>query len=201
MSHPVAILLSGRGSNFLSLHGAMERGEIPARIVLVISNVADAAGLEKARSLRLPVMSIPHRLASSRVEHEARVLDAIRRSGAEWICLAGYMRILSASFVAQHPQRILNIHPSLLPSFPGLEAQRQAWEYGVRVTGCTVHLVDERMDHGPIVLQRSLQVHEDDSPESLSARILAEEHQAYPEALKRLLTKRWRVRGRRVEFG
>ncbi len=200
MSAKVAILLSGRGSNFLALHGAMERGEVPAEIVLVVSNVGEAAGLAKARSLRLPAVSFPHRIEGSREAHEAKVLQALRNAGAEWICLAGYMRLLSASFVAEFPRRILNIHPSLLPAFPGLEAQQQAVDWGVKVAGCTVHLVDEKLDHGPIVMQRTVRVHSDDNALSLSARILVEEHKAYPEALKRLLTERWRVEGRRVLF-
>ncbi len=200
MSARVAILLSGRGSNFLALHGAMERGELPARIAVVISNVAEAAGLEKARSLRLPTVAIPHKLEPSRRAHEAKVLDALRHAEAEWICLAGYMRRLSAAFVAEYPQRILNIHPSLLPAFPGLEAQQQAADWGVKVSGCTVHLVDEELDHGPIVVQRTVAVRDDDNAASLAARILVEEHKAYPEALKRLLTERWRVAGRRVLF-
>jgi len=198
---PVAILLSGRGSNFLALHGAMERGELPATIAVVVSNVPEAAGLEKARALRLPTVSLPHRLEPSRLAHEARVLEAIRHAGAEWVCLAGYMRILSASFVAQHRQRILNVHPSLLPAFPGVDAQRQAWEHGVKVAGCTVHIVDDHLDHGPIVLQRTVPAYDDDDPMALAGRILAEEHLAYPEALKRLLSRPWSVHGRRVEFG
>ncbi len=200
MTARVAILLSGRGSNFLALHGAMERGELPARIAVVISNVAEAAGVERARSLRLPTVAIPHKLEPSRRAHEARVLDALRHAEAEWICLAGYMRRLSPAFVAEYPQRILNIHPSLLPAFPGLEAQQQAVDWGVKVTGCTVHLVDEELDHGPIVVQRTVPVKDDDNAASLAARILVEEHKAYPEALRLLLTERWRVAGRRVVF-
>lgn len=196
----VAILLSGRGSNFLALHGAMERGEIPAHVVRVISNVPEAQGLARAQDLRLPVLSIPSRLEPSREAHEARVLAALDDARVDWICLAGYMRLLSATFVARYPQRILNIHPSLLPSFAGREPQRQAIEHGVRVSGCTVHLVDEGLDSGPIVLQRTVPVHDQDTPESLSARILAEEHVAYPEALAKLLTQRWRVDGRRLIF-
>ncbi len=200
MSAKVAILLSGRGSNFLALHGAMERGEVPAEIALVVSNVGEAAGLAKARSLRLPAVCFPHRIEESREAHEAKILQALRKAGAEWICLAGYMRLLSAAFVAEFPERILNIHPSLLPAFPGLEAQQRAVEWGVKVAGCTVHLVDEHLDHGPIVMQRTVRVHSDDNALSLSARILVEEHKAYPEALKRLLTERWRIDGRRVLF-
>ncbi len=200
MSTRVAILLSGRGSNFLALHGAMSRGEIPAEVAVVISNVAEAPGLEKARSLRLPTVSIPHRLEPSRTAHEEKVLTALEHAQVEWICLAGYMRLLSAEFVGRFPQRILNIHPSLLPAFPGLGAQEQAVDWGVKVSGCTVHLVDEQLDHGPIVLQKAVPVRDDDNAISLSARILVEEHKAYPEALKRLLTERWRVAGRRVVF-
>jgi phosphoribosylglycinamide formyltransferase-1 len=196
----VAVLLSGRGSNFLALHGAMERGEVPAEIVLVVSNAAEAQGLERARSLRLPTVCIPHRLEPSREAHEAKILAALGHAGAEWVCLAGYMRLLSASFVARYPRRILNIHPSLLPAFPGLEAQSQAVQWGARVSGCTVHFVDEELDHGPIVVQHAVAIHDGDSSSSLSARILVEEHRAYPEALRRLLTERWRVRGRRVIF-
>lgn len=197
---PLAVLLSGRGSNFLAIYEAIERRELPARIALVVANEPGAAGLEKARALRLPAVAIPHRDEPSRAAHEAKVLEALRRAEVEWICLAGYMRLLSESFVAEYPRRILNIHPSLLPAFPGLEAQRQAFDYGVRVSGCTVHLVDEELDHGPIVAQRAVAVHDDDTAESLAARILAEEHKLYPEALKRLLTESWEVEGRRVRF-
>lgn len=196
----VAVLLSGRGSNFLALHGAMESGEVAAEIVRVISNNPDAAGLQKARDLRIPAIAIPNRLEPGREAHEAKVLAALADAGVDWICLAGYMRKLSTSFVAQHSQRILNVHPSLLPAFPGMEAQRQAFEWGVTVTGCTVHLVDETLDQGPIVVQRTVPVRGDDTVESLAARILAEEHKAYPEALQRLLTEPWEVAGRRVLF-
>jgi phosphoribosylglycinamide formyltransferase-1 len=195
---PIAVLLSGRGSNFLALHAAIERGDLPARIALVASNVEAAAGLARAEELGLPVKTIPHRATASRAEHENLVAEAIRASGAEWICLAGYMRLLSADFVRRFDRRILNIHPSLLPAFPGLDAQRQALAAGVRISGCTVHFVDEGLDSGPIVAQRAAPVLDDDTPESLAARILVEEHRAYPEALKRLLTERWAIVGRRV---
>ena len=196
----VAILLSGRGSNFLALHGAMERGDVPAEIGVVISNVAEAQGLEKARSLRLPTVCIPHKLEPSRRAHEEKVLSALEHAEAEWVCLAGYMRLLSAEFVDRYPQRILNIHPALLPAFPGLDAQQKAVDWGVKVSGCTVHLVDAELDHGPIVMQRAVPVHDDDNPISLSARILAEEHKIYPEALRRLISERWRIEGRRLVF-
>jgi phosphoribosylglycinamide formyltransferase-1 len=200
MSARVAILLSGRGSNFLALHGAMERRELEAEIVRVISNEPEAPGLQKARDLRLPALCLPHRIEPSRLQHEGRVLDALADAEVEWICLAGYMRVLSPSFIARYPARILNVHPSLLPAFPGREAQRQALEHGVKVSGCTVHLVDEGLDAGPIVVQRAVPVRDDDTVDSLSARILHEEHEAYPEALRRLLIEPWQVRGRRVVF-
>jgi len=201
MATPIAILLSGRGSNFLALHAAIERGEVPAEIVLVASNVASAAGLERARELGLETVSLPHGEATSREEHDRRVVEALRSAGAEWVCLAGYMRLLSPFFVRAFHQRILNIHPSLLPAFPGLDVHRQTLDYGVRVAGCTVHLVDEELDHGPIVVQRSVPVSDDDDEESLSGRILEQEHLAYPDALRRLLTQDWRLEGRRVVFG
>ncbi|HEY4563969.1 MAG TPA: phosphoribosylglycinamide formyltransferase [Thermoanaerobaculia bacterium] len=198
---PIAILLSGRGSNFLALHAAIERGEIPARIVLVLSNAAEAPGLAKARELGLPAVVIPHKGEPGRRAHEEKVIAALRESGAEWICLAGYMRLLSPDFVAAFRRRILNIHPSLLPAFPGLDAQEQALAHGVKVSGCTVHLVDEGLDSGPIVVQRTVPVLDGDTAATLSARILEAEHQAYPEALRRLLTEAWTIEGRRLTFG
>jgi phosphoribosylglycinamide formyltransferase-1 len=199
MVNPLAILLSGRGSNFLAIHAAIERGEVPAEIVLVVSNVADAPGLAKARELGLPALAIPHQGLPRRV-HEEKVVAALREAGAEWICLAGYMRLLSPAFVQAFPRRIVNIHPSLLPAFPGLDAQDQALAHGVKVSGCTVHLVDEGLDSGPIVVQRTVPVLDGDTPATLSARILEQEHRAYPEALRRLLTEPWRVEGRRLLF-
>lgn len=197
----VGVLLSGRGSNFLALHRAIAAGGIPAEIALVISNLPEAAGLARARELGLATAAIPHRGEPSREAHEEKVLAALAEAGVEWICLAGWMRLLSAGFVRRHPQRILNVHPSLLPAFPGLDAQRQAFEHGVRVAGCTVHLVDEGLDSGPIVVQRAVPVLDDDSAETLAARILEQEHRSYPEALRRLLIEPWRVVGRRLVFG
>ena len=165
------------------------------------SNLADAAGLAKARELGIPAVALPHRGEPSRQAHEAKVIAALRESGAEWVCLAGYMRLLSPDLVGSFRQRIVNIHPSLLPAFPGLDAQAQAIAHGVKVSGCTVHLVDEGLDSGPIVVQRTVPVLDGDTPETLAARILAEEHRAYPEALRRLLTEPWRVEGRRLAFG
>lgn len=201
MTARLGVLLSGRGSNFLAIHAAIERGEIPARIALVASNVADAPGLARARELGLPAVAIPHQGEPGRRAHEEKVVAALRRAGVEWVCLAGYMRLLSPDFVAAFPRRIVNIHPSLLPAFPGLDAQAQALAYGVKVSGCTVHLVDEGLDSGPIVAQRAVPVLDGDTARTLAARILEEEHQAYPETLRRLLTEPWRVEGRRLVFG
>ena len=198
---PIGVLLSGRGSNFLALQAAIERAELPARIAVVISNVADAPGLVRARELGLAARALPHGESASREAHDQRMLDALAEAGAEWVCLAGYMRLLSARFVAGYAPRILNIHPSLLPAFPGLHAQRQALAAGVRVAGCTVHLVDEGLDSGPIVVQRTVPVLDDDTEETLAARILVEEHRAYPEALRRLLVEPWAIEGRRLRFG
>lgn len=197
----VAVLLSGRGSNFLALQRAMEAGDVPARTTLVVSDVPEAAGLEHARRLGLAVASVPRSGEPNRLAHEAKVLAEIENAGADWICLAGYMRLLSPGFIARFPRRILNVHPSLLPAFPGLNAQQQAIQYGVGVAGCTVHLVNEELDGGPIVVQKSVLVERGDTVETLSARILAEEHRAYPEALRRLLTEPWSVSGRRLLFG
>ncbi|HEV7667165.1 MAG TPA: phosphoribosylglycinamide formyltransferase [Thermoanaerobaculia bacterium] len=196
----VGILLSGRGSNFLALHQAIERGEVPgAEIARVASNVPEAAGLVRAAELGLPTFALDHR-GLGRDAHETALLGALREANVEWVCLAGYMRRLSPLLVRAFPQRILNIHPSLLPAFPGLDAQRQALEYGVRLAGCTVHLVDEGLDSGPIVEQRAVPVKDGDTVETLSARILLEEHQAYAFALRRLLSEPWQVVGRRVHF-
>jgi phosphoribosylglycinamide formyltransferase 1 len=195
----IGVLLSGRGSNFLALQAAIERGELPARIVIVLSNIADAPGLAKARELGIPAEAIPHQ-GQPRVAQEAQVLDALRRAEVDWVCLAGYMRLLSPAFIAAFPRRILNIHPSLLPAFPGLDAQEQALAHGVKVSGCTVHLVDEGLDSGPIVVQRTVPVLDGDTLRTLAARILEQEHLAYPEALRRLLTEPWRIEGRRLIF-
>jgi phosphoribosylglycinamide formyltransferase-1 len=201
---PIAILLSGRGSNFVAIQQAIARGEIPAEIVLVASNVADAAGLARARELGLPTAAIPHPPQrgepGGRQAHEEKVVAALRGAGAEWVCLAGYMRLLSPSFVASFRQRIVNVHPSLLPAFPGLDAQAAAFAHGVKVSGCTVHLVDEGLDSGPIVVQRAVPVLAGDSAADLAARILEAEHRAYPEALRRLLAEPWRIEGRRLVF-
>ncbi|HWM92437.1 MAG TPA: phosphoribosylglycinamide formyltransferase [Thermoanaerobaculia bacterium] len=195
----LGVLLSGRGSNFLALHAAIDRGELPARIALAVSNVADAPGLVRAKELGIPAEAIPHK-GLPREDHEEKVLAALRLADVEWVCLAGYMRLLSPAFLAAYPRRIVNIHPSLLPSFPGVDAQAQALAHGVKVSGCTVHLVDEGLDSGPIVVQRTVPVLDGDTPRTLAARILEQEHLAYPEALRRLLSEPWQIEGRRLIF-
>lgn len=172
---------------------------MPARIAVVISNLQEAPGLEKARELGLQTEVIPHR-GIRRAEHDRRIVEALGRHGVEWVCLAGYMRILGAAAIEAFPQRIVNIHPSLLPAFPGLHAQKQAWDYGVRVSGCTVHLVDGGLDTGPIVDQVSVRADGARSAAELSTKILEQEHRLYPRALARLLADRWRIEGRRVVF-
>lgn len=196
----LGILLSGRGSNCLALQAAIERGDLPAEIALVVSNEPEAQGLARARGLGLPVLALHHRSEPGRAAHEAKVIAALRQARVDWVCLAGYMRRLSPAFVTAFPGRILNIHPSLLPAFPGLDAQRQALEHGVKVSGCTVHLVDEGLDSGPIVVQRTVPVLDADTPDTLAARILEQEHLAYAEALRLLLAEPWRIEGRRLMF-
>jgi phosphoribosylglycinamide formyltransferase-1 len=196
----LGILLSGRGSNFLAIHHAIADGRIPeAEIAVVISNKPDAGGLEAARSLGLTAMAIPQegKGQAAREEHDTRMIAALTDNGVDLVCLAGYMRIITPAFVEAFPNRILNIHPSLLPAFPGLEAQHQAFEYGAKIAGCTVHFVDEAVDHGVIVLQKTVPVRDEDSVETLSARILEQEHIAYPEAISLVLSGRYRVVGRR----
>jgi len=200
MTKRLAILLSGRGSNFVAIHEAIARGDLDAEIAIVISNRPEAAGIEKAKSFGLPVAAFDHRAFDSREAHEAKVIAAIEEARADLVILAGYMRLLSAGFVDRFERRILNIHPSLLPSFPGVDAQRQALEHGVRVTGCTVHLVDRGLDSGPIIIQRPVPVADGDTVETLSARILVDEHIAYVEAIRAISTRPWHVDGRRVVF-
>jgi phosphoribosylglycinamide formyltransferase-1 len=196
----LGVLLSGRGSNFLAIAAAIESGDLPAEIALVASNVAGAAGLDKARERGLPAVAIPHQGEPGREAHEGKMLAALEQAGVEWVCLAGYMRLLSPAFLAAYPHRIVNVHPSLLPAFPGTDAQAQALAHGVKVSGCTVHLVDEGLDSGPIVLQRTVPVEDGDTARTLAARILEQEHRAYPRALRRLLTESWRIEGRRLLF-
>jgi phosphoribosylglycinamide formyltransferase 1 len=193
----LGILLSGRGSNFLAIADSIDAGRIPdARIAVVISNLADAPGLAAARERGLNAIAIEAN-GRKRAEHDQEIIATLQAHNVDLVCLAGYMRLLSPGFIQAFPQRILNIHPSLLPAFPGLDAQTQAFEYGVQVTGCTVHFVDERLDHGPIILQRSVPVLADDDPHTLAARILEQEHLAYSEAIARVLSGNYQIIGRR----
>jgi len=193
----LGILLSGRGSNFEAIAKSVTAGRIPdARIAVVISNRADARGIDTARGLGLPSLIIPSQ-GKNRAEHDREVAAALQKHSVDLVCLAGYMRLLSPWFVQQFPRRVLNIHPSLLPAFPGLEAQEQAFAYGVKVSGCTVHFVDEELDHGPIILQRSVPVLDSDDEHSLAARILEQEHIAYSEAIAIVLEGKFEIVGRK----
>jgi phosphoribosylglycinamide formyltransferase 1 len=195
----LGILLSGRGSNFEAIAKNVLAGKIPdARIAVVVSNKSEAGGIETARRLGINAFVIPSK-GKSREEHDREVVAALRQHEVDLVCLAGYMRLLSPWFVRQFPQRILNIHPSLLPAFPGLEAQEQAFAYGVKVSGCTVHFVDEELDHGPIIVQKTVPVQDSDDERSLNARILEQEHLAYSEAIKIVLEGRYEIVGRRLK--
>jgi phosphoribosylglycinamide formyltransferase-1 len=190
-------LLSGRGSNFLAIAEAIRGGRLKdAEIAIAISNVAEAGGIAKARELGLPCQVMVSK-GRKREEHDAEMIACLRAHGVNLVCLAGYMRLLSKEFVAAFPNRILNIHPALLPAFPGLEAQAQAFEYGVKVAGCTVHFVDEHLDHGVIVVQRAIPVLDTDDAHSLAERILVEEHIAYSEAIGLVASGKYEIRGRR----
>jgi phosphoribosylglycinamide formyltransferase 1 len=198
MPHRIGVLLSGRGSNFEALANSIALGRIPgAEIAIVISNREDAPGLARAAAGGIPAKAIPSK-GLSREAYDRLVVAELQQVGVELVCLAGFMRLLSPYFVAAFPRRILNIHPSLLPSFPGLEAQRQALEYGVKFSGCTVHLVDENLDAGPILAQFVVPVRDDDTEETLSARILVAEHRIYTEAVRLILSGKFRIEGRRV---
>ena len=193
----LGILLSGRGSNFEAIADSIKAGRLQAEIAIVISNRAAAPGLDSARRRGLNAKLIPSK-GRVREEHDREVIAALKEAGVDLVCLAGYMRLLSPEFVGAFPNRVLNIHPSLLPAFPGLDAQKQALEYGAQVSGCTVHIVDEHLDHGPIIVQKAVPVLETDDEHSLSARILAQEHIAYTEALRLMLSGEVAVEGRRV---
>jgi phosphoribosylglycinamide formyltransferase-1 len=194
----IGILLSGRGSNFVAIANNIDAGNIPgARIAVVISNKADAPGIEIARQRGLDARVIPSK-GKQREEHDAEVVAVLKEKQVDLVCLAGYMRLLSAWFCQQFPNRILNIHPALLPAFPGLEAQKQAFEYGVKVSGCTVHFVDEHLDHGAIVVQKTVPVYDTDDEHTLAARILDQEHIAYSEAVRIVLEGNYEIVGRRV---
>jgi len=195
----LGILISGRGSNFEAIANSIARGNLDAGIAIVISNRANAAGLEIARERGLPVRVIPSQ-GLDREAYDALLVDELRTHEVELVCLAGFMRLLSAHFVRAFPDRVLNIHPSLLPAFPGLDAQRQAFEHGVKITGCTVHFVDEFLDSGPILMQSAVPVLDSDTVETLSARILAQEHAIYSKSIQLVAEGRVTIEGRRVRI-
>ncbi len=194
----IGILLSGRGSNFEAIAKNVTAGKIPgARIAVLISNKPSAGGIETARRMGIETLVIPSK-GKDRTEHDKEVVAALQQHKVDLICLAGYMRLLSPWFVQQFPQRILNIHPSLLPAFPGLEAQQQAFAYGVKVSGCTVHFVDEELDHGAIIIQKSIPILDSDDEHTVAARILEQEHIAYTEAINIVLKGDFAIKGRRL---
>jgi phosphoribosylglycinamide formyltransferase-1 len=197
--HALAILLSGRGSNFVAIADSIAAGGIPnAQIAVVISNQPDAPGIATARERGLNAIVIPSK-GKLREDHDREVVAALKQHHVDLICLAGYMRLLSPWFVQQFPRRILNIHPSLLPAFPGLEAQEQAFAYGVKITGCTVHFVDEELDHGAIIVQKTVPVLDTDDEHTLAVRILEQEHIAYTEAINIVLSRNFEIGGRRLK--
>lgn len=202
MNRRLGVLISGRGSNLQALVDATRDGSLDATVAVVISNRPDAAGLERARRAGIEAICLDHRASSFRDEHDRAVARELRARDVGLVCLAGYMRLIGAPLLEAFPNAILNIHPSLLPAFPGIDAPRQALEHGTTVTGVTVHLVTAELDDGPIVVQRTVPVMADDTPETLSARVLVEEHRAYVEAVRTVLDGGWRVEGRRfVRFG
>jgi phosphoribosylglycinamide formyltransferase-1 len=193
----VGVLISGRGSNLQALIDAQCEGSLGGELSLVVSNVETARGLARARAAGIPTLFCDHS-GRTRDQHDADLIGRLQAARVDLVCLAGYMRLLSPSFIQAFSTRILNVHPSLLPAFPGLEAQRQAWEHGAKVSGATVHLVDEGLDSGPIVLQESVPVLDSDTPDLLSARILVAEHRIYPRAVALILSGQYRIEGRRV---
>jgi len=193
----LGVLISGRGSNFEAIADHIEQGDLAAQIAVVISNVSQAPGLGKARRRGLDTAHIDPR-GLKREDFDRQMVSVLQQKEVDLVCLAGFMRLLSPAFVQAFPKRILNIHPSLLPSFPGLEAQEQAFAYGVKVSGCTVHFVDEELDHGAIILQKTVPVLEGDDEHSLAARILEQEHIAYSEAINRVLDGKFEIKGRRL---
>lgn len=198
VSVPLAVLISGRGSNMQAIGEAIAQGRVSADIRVVVSNRADAAGLEWARAAGIETLVIPHRGFPTRDAYDQALVEALKARGVALVCLAGFMRQLGAGFCAAFPMAVLNIHPSLLPAFPGLEAQAQALAHGVKVSGVTVHFVTPELDAGPIIQQAAVPVRDDDTVGTLSARILMEEHRVYPEAIQRVIEGGWRVEGRRV---
>jgi phosphoribosylglycinamide formyltransferase 1 len=197
MTPTIGVLISGRGSNLQAIVDAIRDGRLDARIAVVISNKAGAYGLERAKAAGIETVVLSHRAYPTREEYDGALVAELRARGVEVVCLAGFMRLLSPAFIEAFPNAILNIHPSLLPAFPGTDAQRQALEHGVKISGCTVHLVTPELDAGPIVLQAAVAVHDDDTVETLSARILEQEHRLYPAAIARVLAGGWVLEGRR----
>jgi phosphoribosylglycinamide formyltransferase-1 len=200
MSGRLGILISGRGSNFLAIADAIAEGRLEAEIAVVISNRTDAPGMDLARERGLNALALPSK-GLDREVYDRQLIEELRRHRVDLVCLAGYMRILSGHFIREFPRRIVNIHPSLLPAFPGLDAQHQALEHGVKFSGCTVHFVEEGLDSGPIIRQAVVPVLDHDTAESLSARILKEEHRIYSEAIALVLSGKYRIEGRRVLAG
>ena len=197
MNRNLGVLISGRGSNLQAIIDVIAAGRLDARVRVVISNRADAQGLVRAQDAGIETLVISHRAFASRERFDGAVVAELAAREVALVCLAGFMRLLSPAFISAYPNRILNIHPALLPAFPGLDAQHQAWEHGVKITGATVHIVTADLDAGPIVLQKAVPVFDDDSAETLAARILEEEHRIYPEAIGIVLDGEWRIEGRR----
>jgi phosphoribosylglycinamide formyltransferase-1 len=193
----IGVLISGRGSNLQAIIDSIADGRVDAEVAVVISNKETAGGLERARGAGIETLYLNHKSYASREAFDLAVVEELKRREVQLVCLAGFMRLLSAAFVTAFPNRILNIHPSLLPAFPGLDGQTQAWDYGVKVSGATVHIVTPELDAGPIVRQAAVPVHDADTPDALAGRILAEEHRIYPEAIGIMLDGGWRVEGRR----
>jgi phosphoribosylglycinamide formyltransferase 1 len=196
----LGVLISGRGSNLQAIIDAIASGRLNARVALVISNRADAAGLERASAAGIETLVMPHKAYPDRAAYDRALAAALKSRKVELVCLAGFMRLLGEGFIAEFPNAVLNVHPSLLPAFPGVDGQRQALEHGVKIAGATVHFVTADLDAGPILLQAAVPVLDRDTEETLSARILAEEHRIYPEAIARVLAGGWRIEGRRVIF-
>ncbi|HTM30282.1 MAG TPA: phosphoribosylglycinamide formyltransferase [Vicinamibacterales bacterium] len=197
MTRRLGVLISGRGSNLQAILAAIDRGDLDAEVGIVVSNKADAPGLSHARAAGIATEVLDHRQFPTRDDYDAAMVERLRAHDIGLVCLAGFMRLLGPAFVRAFPDAILNVHPSLLPAFPGLDAQRQAFEHGVKLTGCTVHFVNDELDAGPIVLQTAVAVLPEDTVESLAARILVEEHRLYPRAIAMVLSGRWRIDGRR----
>ena len=194
----LGVLISGRGSNLQAMIDAIREGRLDATIAVVISNREDAKGLQRAREAGIETLVLSHRGYADRAEYDRLVVQELRKRGVRLVCLAGFMRLLGPAFVDAFPNAILNIHPSLLPAFPGVDAQHQAWEHGVQVSGATVHFVTADLDAGPIIAQEAVRVTSDDTPDTLAARILIAEHHLYPDAIQRVLNGNWRLDGRRV---